>query len=69
MTTQTRVERNFRKAKNMVNRELVAFMTETTSAMSRLEDALPDEQLWHVDHAMGVRSGVFRSRWSGSRSR
>ncbi len=54
MTTQTRVERNFRKAKNMVNRELVAFMTETTSAMSRLEDALPDEQLWHVDHAMGV---------------
>lgn len=54
MTTQTRVERNFRKAKNMVNRELVAFLTETTNAMSRLEESLPDEQLWHVEHAMGV---------------
>ncbi len=54
MATQTRVERNFRKAKNMVNRELVAFLTETTNAASRLERALPDEQLWHVEHALGI---------------
>ena len=53
-TAQRRVERNFRKAKNTVNRELVAFLTETTNALSRLEEPLSDEDAWHVDNAMGV---------------
>ena len=53
--TSKRLDLNFRKAKNTVNRELVAFLTETTNAVSRLgSPGLSERHLWHVENAMSV---------------
>ena len=53
--TNKRLERNFRKAKSTVNRELVAFLTETANAISRLgSPGISQEHLWHVENAMGI---------------
>jgi hypothetical protein len=49
-----RLERNFRKAKNTVNRELVAFLTEMSSVLQGQGPHLTDVQVWHVENAMNV---------------
>lgn len=63
----SRLERNFWKAKNHVNRELVAFLTETSTLFGSLrnqtsekDDDDDDDDLGHLEHAMAIAQRCIR---------